>query len=129
MTEGANLAAVLAAWSDLSRTGNAEALEAILDPGVIWQGLLPEQVCRGREEVLHIIAANRPIPPRLTRMEAQESGDRVVVSVQGPDFPDNEVLRAEAPRSLVLTFHDGLVTRMESAATREAALQLAGITT
>jgi hypothetical protein len=59
-------------------------------------------------------------------MEAEEVGDRVVVSVEGPDFgpgPAGPGLQpAAGPRTLVLYFEEGTVVRMESFATREEAL-------
>jgi hypothetical protein len=123
---GNNLALILSAWTEMLRDGNTQALGSILDENVVWQGILPEQVCRDREEVLDLLSRRRGRPPRLTRIEAQEFGDQVAVSVSGPDFPDNEVLAAKAPRSLIFTFRDGRVVRMESLATRDAAFARLG---
>jgi hypothetical protein len=122
---GENLALILSAWTDMLRRGDTQALAAMLDEKVVWQGILPEQVCRNRDEVLNLLVRNRPRPPRLTRIEAEEFGDRVAVSVAGPDFPDNEALAAKAPRSLVFTFRDGRVVKMQSLATRDAAFDTA----
>lgn len=67
----------------------------------------------------------RPRPPRLTRFEAEEIGNKVVVSVEGPDFPPVEGQPASDRRSLVFTFADGTVVRIESTPTRERAYELA----
>jgi hypothetical protein len=54
----------------------------------------------------------------------------VAISVEGPDFPtlsgpDEVLLQPEAPRSLVFTFREGMVVRMESLPSREAAFAAA----
>ena len=121
---GGGLAAILAAWTAMLRTGGTDELAAILDPDVVWWGILPEQVCHGRDETLDILARNRPRPPRITRVEAQESGHRVAVSVEGPDFPAGGPLPADAPRSLLFTFRGGKVIEMQSLPGRDAAFAL-----
>ncbi len=122
---GTNLSLILSAWFGMLRTASTEELASILDETVVWQGILPEQVCGNRDEVLNVLGRNRRRPPRLTRIEAQEMGDRVAVSVEGPDFPDTDGLEAGAPRALVFTFKDGKVVRMESLASRDSAFELA----
>lgn len=128
---GENLALLVGAWTGLFRSGSGEALEAILDENVVWQGLLPELVCGDRGQVLRNLNRFRGHPPRITRIEAEEFGDRVAISVEGPDFPaladaaEAPLLAAGAPRSLVFTFRDGRVVRMESLPSREAAFAVA----
>jgi hypothetical protein len=62
-------------------------------------------------------------------MEAEEAGDRVVITVGGPDFgpgPAGSALEpVGGPRTLVLSFEDGRIVRMESFATRQEALGVA----
>jgi hypothetical protein len=129
---GDNLARLISAWTGMLRSGQSAELAGLLDEGVVWQGMLPELICHGREEALDVMVRNRRRPPRITRIEAEEFGDRVVVSVEGPDFPEGTeapegpLLPPGAPRSLVFTFQNGRVVRMESFPTREAAFALAG---
>jgi hypothetical protein len=124
---GANLSAVLGAWTAMMASGGAAELAAILDDAVVWQGLRPELVCRGREHVLDLLVRNRGRPPRITRIELEEFGDRVAVCVEGLDFTgpigsDGEpLLPPGAPRSLVLSMREGRVARMDSFPSREAA--------
>lgn len=114
MTEiGDNLATVLSAWLTMARTGSTAELAGILDDGVIWQGLRPELVCHGRDEVLHLLAHNQPRTPRLTKIVAEEQGDRVLVTVVSPDFEDTDMLHADAPRSIAVTLRNGRVTRLD----------------
>ncbi|MGA2284480.1 MAG: nuclear transport factor 2 family protein [Candidatus Dormibacteria bacterium] len=128
---GDNLALLVAAWTGIFRSGGGEALAGILDEKVVWHGLLPDLVCSDRAQVLRILDRFRARPRRITRIEAEEFGDRVAISVEGPDFPamtdaaETHVLAPGAPRSLVFTFRDGKVVRMESLPSRDAAFALA----
>ncbi|MGD1034246.1 MAG: nuclear transport factor 2 family protein [Candidatus Dormibacteria bacterium] len=128
---GENLALVVSAWTGMFRSGSSDALAALLDENVVWQGLQPGLSCGDRGQVLRILGRWRSHPPRITRLEAEEFGDRVAISVEGPDFPaisdpsEAPLLAAGAPRSLVFTFRDGRVVRMESLPSRDAAFAVA----
>lgn len=114
MTEiGDNLATVLSAWLTMARTGSTAALASILDDGVIWQGVRPELVCHGRDEVLDILAHNQPRTPRLTKIVAEERGDRVFVTVVSPDFEVTAGSPVDAERSIAVTLRNGSVTRLD----------------
>lgn len=124
---GSNLARVLALWGEMSRGQTMAPLVDAVAEDVVWQGVLPELACHGRDEVRNVLGSGRGGQvPRVTRMQAEEVGDRVVITVEGPDFspgPAGSVLEpAGGPRTLVLSFDDGRIVRMESFATREAAL-------
>ncbi len=127
---GSNLARVLAVWGEMSRDQTMAPLVDVMAADVVWQGLLPELVCHGRDEVRRVLgSAGGGRLPRVTRMEAEEVGDSVVVTVEGPDFgpgPAGSVLEAiGGPRTLVLSFEDGRIVRMESFGTRQEALGVA----
>ena len=127
---GENLALIVGAWMEMARTGNSERFAALFDEDAVWQGLLPELACHGREQVLELLVRARQRVPRITRLEAQEFGDRVAVCVEGPDFPEPldgawPLLPPGAPRSLVFTFRHGRVVRMESLPNRDAAFTMA----
>jgi hypothetical protein len=77
--------------------------------------------CDSREEVLDILARNRRRLMRIARVEDEEAGDRVAVSVESPDFPDAPDGVAGAGRALVFTFHDRRVARMKSLPDRDSA--------
>lgn len=125
---GDNLGRIVGAWMEMAQTGNVAGLAALFDEDAVWQGLLPELACHGREQVLDLLVRGRRRVPRITRIEAQEFGDRVAVSVEGPDFPESpapHLLPPGAPRSLVFTFSAGRVVRMESLPNRDAAFAVA----
>jgi hypothetical protein len=117
-----NLESIVGAWTE-ARRGRAEPLAALLREDVVWQGVLPDQICRNRAEVLERMA--RPRGPRLTRFEAEAIGNRVVVSVEGAEFPPLEGQPDRRQRSLVFTFADDLIVRIDSAPSRERAFEIA----
>lgn len=131
MTEqasGSNLARVLAIWGELTCSGAMEPLVDAMAEDVVWRGLRPELVCRGRAEVARVLASTGTGRlARVTHMEAEEVGDRVVLTVEGPDFPSEPAGTAPGPpggpRTLVLTFEADKVVRLESFATRDAGLR------
>jgi len=124
---GSNLARVFAVWGEMSHSQTMAPLVDAMAEDVVWQGLLPELVCHGRDEVRDVLGSARGGRlPRVTRMEAEEVGDRVVITAEGPDFgpgPAGSALEpVGGPRTLVLSFEDGRIVRMESFATRQEAL-------
>lgn len=129
MTEpGSNLARVLAVWAEMVRDRTMVPLVEVMADDVVWQGLLPDLVCHGRDAVIDVLGSARggQLLPRVTRMQAEEVGDRVVLTVEGPDLgpgPAGTALEAAGgPRTLVLHFGGGSIVRMESFATRDEAL-------
>ncbi|MGH9083733.1 MAG: hypothetical protein ACRDWN_10360 [Acidimicrobiales bacterium] len=126
---GSNLARVLALWGEMSKSQTMAPLADAMVEEVVWQGLLPELVCHGRDEVRGVLGSARGGQlPRVTRMAAEEMGDRVVLTVEGPDFgpgPAGSALDpVGGPRTLVLSFKDGRVVRMESFATPQDAMRV-----
>jgi hypothetical protein len=126
--EGGNLALIVAAWTEMFQSGSSGALARLLDEKVVWNGMFPDEVCNDRTEVLGILGRNLPRAPRITRIEAEEKGDKVAVTVEGPDFPGTDRRGAGGPRSLVFTFRGGRVIRMQSFKDRGDAFQLVGRT-
>jgi ketosteroid isomerase-like protein len=127
---GDNLARVLAVWGEMSHSQTMAPLVDAMAEDVVWQGLLPELVCHGRDAVRDVLGSARGGRlPTVTHMEAEEAGNQVVITVEGPDFqpePAGSVLEpAGGPRTLVLSFEDGRIVRMESFATRQEALDVA----
>ncbi len=52
----------------------------------MWTGIFPDDICHNRQEVVDTLVRNRPRAPRITRIEAEEKGNLVAISVEGPDF-------------------------------------------
>ncbi|MGH7640850.1 MAG: hypothetical protein ACREN7_07405 [Candidatus Dormibacteria bacterium] len=127
---GSNLARVLAVWGEMSQSRSMAPLVGAMTDDVVWQGLLPELTCHGRDEVSSVLSSfGAGQLPRVTRMAAEELGERLVLTVEGPDFGQgpagSQLEPVGGPRTLVLWFQGGRITRMESFATRDAALAAA----
>ena len=124
---GENLSRVVQTWAELIRSGRAEALADIMDEEVVWQGLRPELACHGRREAARVLQSGAGQWARITEMSAEEAGDRVLVSVRSDSFPEGpagpELSPGGGARSLLLTFSEGRVCRMESFPSLEAARQ------
>ena len=50
---------LMIAWLDALRRRDVQALSERLDPQTAWQGIRPELVCHGREEVIQTFVAQR----------------------------------------------------------------------
>ena len=121
---GENLALIVAALTDVLRRGSTDSLQALLDEKVVWTGIFSDDICHNRQEVLDTLVRNRPRAPRITRIEAEEKGNLVAISVEGPDFQGDDRLPPGDPRSLVFTFQEGHVIRMQSLKSRDEAFRL-----
>lgn len=120
---GEMLAAVLGAFFDAQRTGRLDALTALLAEDVEWRGPVQGTRCANRADVLSILGQrfDGTQQLRITRLEAVEDGDRVVISALGPDFhPDGEA-GPEGEVYLVFTLRGGRVVDMQGTWTREEA--------
>jgi hypothetical protein len=120
---GANLQLVIAAWTDLFARGSIDALADLLAPDVVWNGAFPDEICHNRDEVLDILVRSRTRVPRITRLEAEEKGDQVAISVQGPDF-QGDGRRLVGPPSIMFTFRNRHVIRMKSLKSRDEAFRM-----
>jgi hypothetical protein len=119
---GARLAALIRAWVAILDDPDLSQMRELLDERVTWQGLLPELICHDRREVLALFQRQRSFGLRITRLEAEEVGDRVLLSVEGPELAGIDgVIESGAPRSLAFTFADGMVVHIASYASRAAA--------
>ncbi len=96
----------------------------MLAVNVVWHGVLPGQICHNRREVLALLGRHANRPPRLTRIEAEEFGERVVVTVRGPDLPDLEGQPTQS-RSLVFRFDGDEIVSMDAFGSRDAAFEFA----
>ncbi|MGH7862503.1 MAG: nuclear transport factor 2 family protein [Candidatus Dormibacteraceae bacterium] len=119
---GGNLGTVIRAWVEGFQLGRSASLAAMLDDEVVWQGVLPSDVCNDRGEVLEQWAHLMSHPPRLSRFEVCEIGDQVVVRVDGPDFATDDVDSRPGPRALRFTFVNGRVVHIRSYLTIEEAI-------
>ncbi len=96
----ANLALVMRAWLDLVEGGDVEALQPILAPDVVWEGLSPELRCDSRDAVLGQMCRGFSLPCEFTSIAASTSGDQIIVSAEGPSCARDSVRNSRgAPTS------------------------------
>lgn len=119
--DGDNLALVVGAWMDATRSGSMDAVVSLMDDEVVWHGFIPGTVCSGRDQMLGMLSRNPP--PRVTRLEAVESGDAVVVCVEGPDFRHPATGEPRSAAFMRISVRAGRIREMRGMATREEALQ------
>ncbi|MGH7722921.1 MAG: nuclear transport factor 2 family protein [Candidatus Dormibacteria bacterium] len=108
------------------RRRDIAAVASGLDPHVVHQGVEPELVCHGREQVLERV--RHSFGPRddsgIDWLELVAAGDRVVVGLSGARFRENPLL--DGHLFMVYTVRDGTITRMDDCRTRDQALRIAG---
>lgn len=113
-SHGSHLITVLRVIPAWLADGDLDRLASLFAEDAVWQGIRPEQICVGRQEIVRRLGRAGSRGLRLTGIDVHEVGDRVVVHVESPDLPETEDLGPGAPRSLVFVFRDGLVSRLET---------------
>ena len=116
---GANLSRIVNALAAMSGGAGGASRSEIRDlfaEDVFWQGLEPGLYCGSRKEVLGMLLRHLGTPPRLSRFDAAEVGEAVVVTVDGPDFQEPGPTGLTGPRRLRFDFKDGRISRIESLA-------------
>jgi hypothetical protein len=103
---------------DVIERGDRAAFFDLLDPGVVWIGVYPGQLCRNRDDVLYILGspdnAAREFAPEIL----EEREDLIVVDPHADPPP------AFVPNLCqVLVVRDGKVVEMRDYPNREAALE------
>lgn len=122
-----NLETILLDYLGAIRAGDKEALRALFDPHVTWQGLRQEWVCHGPEEVIDTLRQGLELRRDVVAMEFIRAGDRVVMGVRGPaiDRIDDEELGGQIFN--VFTLRNGRIVRIEDQRLRAEALRSAGM--
>jgi SnoaL-like domain len=109
------------------RQRDIDALSAGLDPDVIHQGLMPELVCNGRDEVLAQVRSSFDQDDfGVERLELNAAGESVIVGIAGPRFREIPFLNGEI--FIVFTVRERRIVRMDDYRTREEAFQSVALT-
>jgi len=122
-----NLEIVLLDYLGAIRNGDHEALRAVLDPEVTWQGLYEEWVCQGPEQVIEMLQEELERRRDVAALEFIRAGDRVVMGVRGPamDEVGGEPLGGQIFN--VFTLRNGRIVRIEDHRLQAEALGSAGV--
>lgn len=114
-------------WFDALRRRDTEAMSVALDPNIVWQGVRPDLVCHGPEEVVAAFVTASDANKEIDSLELVAGDAQVVVGARSPDLVIDEV-DTEGEIYNVFTIEGGKITRIEDYLEREAALAAAGIT-
>jgi len=119
---------VVVAWLDAMRRNDLAAVEALLEPGVVWRGLPTDAICGDRADVLEMLRVDE-MQKGLRTVDALElvAGDgAVVLGVRSPEL--NEIGDVPLPGQLfnVFTVRDGRIAAIQDYAERAEALRAAG---
>src|SRR6266511_1561480 len=78
VTEGQrNLETVIFDYFGAPREGNQEAVRAVLDPNVTWQGLHEDWVCHGPDEVIETLQEGLRLRRNVAALEFVRAGSRI----------------------------------------------------
>src|SRR6266540_2786627 len=89
VTEGRqNLETVIFDYLGALRDGNQEAVRAVLDPNVTWQGLHEDWVYHGPDEVIETLQEGLRLRRNVAALEFVRAGSRLVMGVRGPSLDE-----------------------------------------
>ena len=122
-----NLETVLLDYLGAIRTGSQEAVRALLDPEVTWQGLHEEWACHGPDEVIKTLEEGLRLRRDVTALEFIRAGERVVMGVRGPALDEVGGEPLEGQIFNVFTLRSGKILRIEDYRSQAEALDSAGV--
>ena len=117
---------LLLGWLDALRRRDLEALAAVLDPDIAWQGLREDLICRGREEVVDAFVARRDQDYEVESVELIAGDDHVVLGVRVPGLREVAGIEVEGEIYNVFTIADRKVIRIRDYLKQSEALDAAG---
>ena len=117
----------LRGWFDALRRRDTESMAAGLAPDVVWQGVRPDLVCHGPDEVVAAFVTAYDANQEIDSLELLGGDQQIVLGVRAADLTVDEV-DTEWEIYNVFTIEGGNITRIEDYLERSAALAAAGIT-
>ncbi len=123
-----NLETVLIDYLGALGRGDQEAVRAVLDPDVAWQGLREDWVCHGPDQVIETLQDGmKKFRRDVAALEFIRAGSRVVMGVRGPGLDEvgGEPLGGQIFN--VYTLRNGRIVRIEDYRLQSEALKAAGV--
>jgi ketosteroid isomerase-like protein len=126
VTEGQqNLETVIFDYLGALREGNHEAVRAVLDPNVTWQGLHEDWVCHGPDEVIETLQEGLRLRRDVAALEFVRAGRRLVMGVRGRSLDEVGGEPLDGQIFNVFTLSNGKIVRIEDYRFRAEALKAA----
>jgi ketosteroid isomerase-like protein len=126
VTEGQqNLETVIFDYLGALREGNHEAVRAVLDPNVTWQGLHEDWVCHGPDEVIETVQEGLRLRRDVAALEFVRTGRRLVMGVRGRSLDEVGGEPLDGQIFNVFTLSNGKIVRIEDYRFRAEALKAA----
>jgi hypothetical protein len=122
-----NLETVMIDFFGAVRRGDFDAVWALLDPAVTWQGLRADLVCHGREDVIDTFRWALEERRETEALEFIRGGEHVVMGVRGPSLTEVGGEPLEGQIFNIFTLRQGRIMRIDDYRRRSEALAAAGI--
>ena len=114
-------------WLDALRRDDVEALNSMLAPDVVWQGLRDEWACHGAESVIDTFVGEREAKREIGAIELIGGDDHVILHASGGDIVAIEDVPLLDGIYNVFTLDAGTIIRIDDYADRHEALTAAGV--
>ncbi len=114
-------------WLDTLRRDDLEALKAMLEPDIVWQGLREEWACHGADEVVDTFAGERDARAEIDAIELIGAERHAILHAHGAGLTAIDDLPLPDGIYNLFTIEDGKVTRIDDFAERGKALATAGL--
>ena len=117
----------LVGWLDALRRHDLEALRALLDSGIVWQGLREEWACHGPDSVVDMFAGQLGAYGEIEAVELIGGERHAILHARGGELTAVEDVPLPDGIYNLFAIEDGKVTRIDDYADRGAALSAAGL--
>jgi ketosteroid isomerase-like protein len=109
-------------WFDALRRGDTESMAAALAPDIVWQGVRPDLVCHGPEQVVAAFVTAYDTTRDIDSLELVGYHEHVVLGVRSRDLEIGDVETAGEIYN-VFTIEGDRITRIEDYLDRDEAMQ------
>ena len=118
---------VVLGFLDAIRRRDGEAAAQFLDPAIVWQGVVPDLVCRTPREVLGVFLGQRDEQIEIDRFELIGALRGAVFAFHQPKAWEVAGVEIRGAMYHAVEIDDGRITRIADYADRTEALAAAGL--
>jgi len=118
---------LLISWLDALRRRDLPALTERLDPQTTWQGVRPDLVCHGREEVVETVVAQRDQDYEVDALELIGAADHAILHARLAEPQEIGGITAQDGMYNVVRIERSTITRIEDYVDRDEARRAAGL--